>query len=106
VTVHAKGMSIVREGHGSGEGRGISPAEVHDIAVKAAETDATKRALATFGSCAMPGQARAYHIVSFRPVATAGITSRLMRNVSEHRLEQCDRPGQQDCQLTRHCEDA
>src|SRR5262249_11527210 len=33
----------------TGEGRGISPGEVHDIALKAAETDATKRALATFG---------------------------------------------------------
>ena len=33
----------------SGEGRGTSPGEVHDIALKAAETDATKRALATFG---------------------------------------------------------
>ena len=49
VTVHAEGASVVREGHGSGEGRGTSPAEVHDIAVKVAETDATKRALATFG---------------------------------------------------------
>ena len=28
---------------------GESPGEVHDIALKAAETDATKRALATFG---------------------------------------------------------
>ena len=41
--------TLVREGHGSGEGRGTSPGEVHDIALKAAETDATKRALATFG---------------------------------------------------------
>jgi Rad52/22 family double-strand break repair protein len=49
ITVHADGTTIVREGHGSGEGRGTSPAEVHDIALKAAETDATKRALATFG---------------------------------------------------------
>jgi len=49
VTVHADGASIIREGHGTGEGRGTSPAEVHDIALKAAETDATKRALATFG---------------------------------------------------------
>jgi hypothetical protein len=47
--VEADGASIVREGHGSGKGRGISPGEVHDIALKAAETDATKRALATFG---------------------------------------------------------
>ncbi len=43
------GATIIREGHGTGEGRGTSPGEVHDIALKAAETDATKRALATFG---------------------------------------------------------
>jgi Rad52/22 family double-strand break repair protein len=49
VTVHADGATIIREGNGTGEGRGTSPAEVHDIALKAAETDATKRALATFG---------------------------------------------------------
>jgi hypothetical protein len=49
ITVHADGPTIVREGHGSGEGRGASPGEVHDIALKVAETDATKRALATFG---------------------------------------------------------
>ena len=49
ITVHADGATIIREGHGSGEGRGASPGEVHDIALKAAETDATKRALATFG---------------------------------------------------------
>src|SRR5262249_6879499 len=49
ITVHTEGTTIIREGHGSGEGRGESPGEVHDIALKAAETDATKRALATFG---------------------------------------------------------
>ena len=49
VTVHADGATIIREGHGTGEGRGTSPGEVHDIALKVAETDATKRALATFG---------------------------------------------------------
>jgi DNA recombination protein Rad52 len=49
ITVQADGAIIVREGHGSGEGRGTSPGDVHDIALKAAETDATKRALATFG---------------------------------------------------------
>ena len=49
VTVHADGSTIIREGHGTGEGRGTSPGEVHDIALKVAETDATKRALATFG---------------------------------------------------------
>jgi hypothetical protein len=49
ITVHAEGATIIREGHGSGEGHGASGGEVHDIALKAAETDATKRALATFG---------------------------------------------------------
>ena len=49
LTVQADGATIIREGHGTGEGRGPSPGEVHDIALKAAETDATKRALATFG---------------------------------------------------------
>ena len=49
ITVQADGTTIVREGHGSGEGRGTSPGEVHDIALKAAETDATKRTFATFG---------------------------------------------------------
>jgi hypothetical protein len=49
VTVHAAGKTVVREGHGTGEAHGPSPAEAHDIALKIAETDATKRALATFG---------------------------------------------------------
>jgi len=48
ITVQADGTTVIREGHGSGEGRGTSPGEVHDIALKAAETDATKRAFATF----------------------------------------------------------
>ena len=49
VTVQADGTTVIREGHGTGEGHGTSPGEVHDIALKVAETDATKRALATFG---------------------------------------------------------
>jgi recombination DNA repair RAD52 pathway protein len=49
ITVHADGATIIREGHGTGEGRGTSPGEAHDFALKAAETDGTKRALATFG---------------------------------------------------------
>jgi len=49
ITVNADGATIIREGHGTGEGRGTSPGEAHDFALKAAETDGTKRALATFG---------------------------------------------------------
>jgi DNA recombination protein Rad52 len=49
ISVRADGTIVIREGHGTGEGRGASLGEVHDMALKAAETDATKRALATFG---------------------------------------------------------
>jgi Rad52/22 family double-strand break repair protein len=49
LTVQANGITVIREGHGTGEGRGEFVGEVHDTALKAAETDATKRALATFG---------------------------------------------------------
>ncbi len=49
ITVTANGNTVVREGHGTAEGRGNSPGEAHDTALKAAETDATKRALVTFG---------------------------------------------------------
>src|SRR6476620_4523280 len=47
ITVEADGTKIIREGHGSGEARATSAGEVHDTALKAAETGATKRALAT-----------------------------------------------------------
>jgi recombination DNA repair RAD52 pathway protein len=48
ITVRAGDRVIVRDGHGTGEAHGDSAGEVHDRALKAAETDATKRALATF----------------------------------------------------------
>jgi hypothetical protein len=49
LTVREDGEKIVREGHGCGEARGDSAGEAHDLALKTAETDAIKRALATFG---------------------------------------------------------
>ena len=49
VTVRANEAMVVRDGHGTGEAHGTSAGEAHDRALKAAETDATKRALATFG---------------------------------------------------------
>jgi hypothetical protein len=49
VTVRAESTLIVREGHGTGEAQGEPLGEVHERALKMAETDATKRALATFG---------------------------------------------------------
>lgn len=50
ITVRAGEVDIVREGIGTGIGRSTSAETAHDIALKAAETDATKRALATFGN--------------------------------------------------------
>jgi hypothetical protein len=49
IKVRADGETVIREGHGTGDAQGSHPGEVHDKAIKAAETDATKRALATFG---------------------------------------------------------
>lgn len=50
VTVRAGGAIITREGIGAGFGRSSLEDVAHDIGLKAAETDATKRALATFGN--------------------------------------------------------
>lgn len=75
ITVQADGIAIVREGHGTGEGRGTSPGEVHDVALKAAETDATKRALATFGR---PFGLELYR--KDRPRSRAGNRQRLQPN--------------------------
>ena len=41
---------VTREGSGTGQGKGLTPGEAHEIALKSAETDATKRALSTFGN--------------------------------------------------------
>jgi DNA recombination protein Rad52 len=50
IAVRAGSLTITREGCGSGEAKASSPGEAHELALKAAETDATKRALATFGN--------------------------------------------------------
>jgi DNA recombination protein Rad52 len=50
VSVRAGNTTIVREGSGTGEGKALTPGQAHELALKGAETDATKRALATFGN--------------------------------------------------------
>ena len=50
IAVRAGAITITREGCGSGEAKASTPGEAHELALKAAETDATKRALATFGN--------------------------------------------------------
>jgi hypothetical protein len=48
--VHAGERSVIREGTGFGHAQALSLADAHERALKTAETDATKRALATFGN--------------------------------------------------------
>ena len=50
ITVRAGETRIIREGCGVGDSNGLTPGQAHDFAAKAAETDATKRALMTFGN--------------------------------------------------------
>ncbi len=50
VSVRAGFEVILREGLGSGEATAATPGQAHERAAKAAETDATKRALSTFGN--------------------------------------------------------
>ena len=50
ISVRAGKTVIVREGIGTGLGWSKSVENAHEIALKAAETDATKRALSTFGN--------------------------------------------------------
>jgi DNA recombination protein Rad52 len=50
IIVRAGSITIVRDGTGTGHGEDHSPSLAHDLAIKAAETDATKRALCTFGN--------------------------------------------------------
>jgi hypothetical protein len=50
ITVRAGKTIVVREGSGGGEARASSPGQAHELALKSAETDATKRALASFGN--------------------------------------------------------
>ena len=50
IRVRARTIEIVREGTGFGQAAAERLADAHERALKASETDATKRALATFGS--------------------------------------------------------
>ncbi len=50
IRVRADDVTVIRDGSGTGEARALTPGQAHDMALKSAETDATKRALATFGN--------------------------------------------------------
>ena len=48
--VRITALGVVREGTGAGHGYGSTVGDCHESAIKEAETDATKRALMTFGN--------------------------------------------------------
>jgi len=50
IKVRAGNTMICREGSGVGQGTGVTLGEAHESALKEAETDAMKRAFATFGN--------------------------------------------------------
>ena len=50
ITVRAGEVNVVREGSGGCEATAATAGQAHELALKGAETDATKRALATFGN--------------------------------------------------------
>ena len=50
IIVRAGDVNVIREGSGTGEATAPTPGQAHELALKGAETDATKRALATFGN--------------------------------------------------------
>ena len=50
VRIRAGDRTVVREGNGCGHGLGATAGEAHEGAIKQAETDAMKRAFATFGN--------------------------------------------------------
>ena len=50
IRVRAGDITITRDGSGTGEGTALTAGQAHDLALKSAETDATKRALTTFGN--------------------------------------------------------
>ncbi len=50
IKVRAGEHWVTREGSGAGESSASTPGQAHELALKAAETDATKRAFMTFGN--------------------------------------------------------
>jgi DNA recombination protein Rad52 len=50
IRVRAGDITVTRDGSGTGEGTAPTAGQAHDVALKSAETDATKRALTTFGN--------------------------------------------------------
>ena len=90
ITVRAGDTRIVREGCGVGESSALSPGQAHDFAAKAAETDATKRALMTFGNAF---GLSLYSGTGAAPVSGARQRSRSVAAHPEQTLPQASEPA-------------
>lgn len=86
ITVRAEDREVVREGYGTGEAHGTSAGETHERALKTAETDATKRALATFGKpfgLSLYISSRQPREATFNPVKTPPIAEEDRRRTAQ-----------------------
>ncbi|MFN3350030.1 Rad52/Rad22 family DNA repair protein [Pseudorhodoplanes sp.] len=82
VSVQADQRCVVREAYGTGEGVADSLSEAHEKAIKTSETDATKRALATFGK---PFGLALYADNKRSAARTAGIPNHARRRTRQER---------------------
>jgi hypothetical protein len=86
ISVRAGERVIVREGLGAGEAIASTPGQAHERASKAAETDATKRALSTFGSrfgLSLYGERGDAAKISNEGAAPEGAAARAVRSVGD-----------------------
>jgi DNA recombination protein Rad52 len=90
ISVRAGETTITREGSGAGEATAATSGEAHELAAKAAETDATKRALSTFGNAfglSLYGGSPSASEPVERPRDAAGRFSRPYQRISEKEQE-------------------
>lgn len=84
ISVRAGGNVVSREGMGVGHGVAAKLTDAFDIAIKAAETDATKRALSTFGNqfglALYDSLRRGVRRSNRKSTSAAGTTKNLSRN--------------------------
>ncbi|MEK9643912.1 MAG: Rad52/Rad22 family DNA repair protein [Alphaproteobacteria bacterium] len=100
IRVRAGDAIVVREGSGAGHGSARDAGAAHEQALKEAETDATKRALSTFGNIfglalydrEQRGVRAARGAQKDAPVATRQHKGSLVLALSEKDLEAFDRP--------------
>jgi hypothetical protein len=95
ISVRAGERVIVREGLGAGEAVASTPGQAHERASKAAETDATKRALSTFGSrfgLSLYGERGDAAKVTHEGAAPEGAAARAVRSVGD-RMRSAARVG-------------